>query len=751
MSTNTKTKMSVKWHDDLFAGVTVGDEAISRGWDDFYTRFSDDEAKEDKKAENPQRALLERIQRQLARTANVVRNASADDVDSEEKALSIEFSNGDAKKVNSPSSRTIYLNPDKFLNPAKGKSELPLIEAETGKALIAQAMKRTCSKASWNKAKSAGKADPRSKATNALWEAVEMAVARGEVLKDWPGFLPYFLRHAQETGATRDQVQAYIDGSDEKPTSEVCSTAIAWNLLNPNNKVKLPPIYDRACIEASRSVIKAGPARTKRYDYCAEAMEAMQRVLDEDWAALPPPPPPGPGEDDESGDKDDDCKGKSESEAKGKGEDGKGDDGEKGEEEKEEKEEKEGGGDSGGGDPVASDPSAEEKPEPSKKDADESPDPEDKEEEAKAEDPGKSKPGGGVGSHLAPPTMVDNELFGGETPYTPEDDLPEAQDVDEVEDERDPELPSGIRKPNHIVVSTYQTDDGSGYLKEVAKVRPAIIAITSALRFRNNDATQMSRGHVSGDLDDGSLHKLALRGEENPTIWERREVVATPSIAVCLLVDESGSMSSGDRYKKARSVAVAMAEALSQIKGINLMVLGHTANCSAGDRYLSSKGSSQPSRVTVDGKAATEARPDGDLIISEYLTKQHRNRFALKGISANANNLDGFAMEYAARRVAADYPGAKSKLVFVISDGQPAGESGRHSYGGREAAKHMNQVCLAAKRNLGVDIYGVGIDSAYSKKLADEMYGSGRCVVIKDVAGSIPILTSFLRQIANNV
>lgn len=264
----------------------------------------------------------------------------------------------------------------------------------------------------------------------------------------------------------------------------------------------------------------------------------------------------------------------------------------------------------------------------------------------------------------------------------------------------------------------------------------AIKSIVNALRFRSNDQTYYSYGHKSGDLDSGALHKLTL-SEEDPAIWERKDVIGLPKLAIGLLMDESGSMREGTKQEDTTTVAIIMTEAFRQLRGIDIMVLGHSAN-------THTRGSTHERTVSAAPCISPTAK---QLRIAEYFTKGHANPYAIPYVESSGNNLDGFAMEHAARKMAKDYPEAAVRLLFVISDGQPAGVTSCQ-YGGSAAFKHMKMVSEFAKSRLKVDVYGIGVCDAYDEGEGNEMYGNGRFVVIGDVMGSIPILTSFIAQIA---
>lgn len=253
------------------------------------------------------------------------------------------------------------------------------------------------------------------------------------------------------------------------------------------------------------------------------------------------------------------------------------------------------------------------------------------------------------------------------------------------------------------------------YARRLKALQPAIRRVLASLLFNNVAPAFESYGHRRGELDEGNLHKLLM---DDDRVMLQRDVRARKSVAVTLLIDESGSMGTDDRCKKARDVAITLYEALRQVHGLSLAVYGHTT-------------------TTIEG-----ARGDA-LLLQSYVTRgQHGHAASMMRIGHHAQNLDSWAALAVANQMLADARGHDRRLLFVISDGTPAG----HGYGGRLAMEHMRKVVRACEAR-GVEIYGLGVDNAFSAEHAALMYGPGRCVVLQDVESSVPVITRFLRQV----
>jgi len=239
--------------------------------------------------------------------------------------------------------------------------------------------------------------------------------------------------------------------------------------------------------------------------------------------------------------------------------------------------------------------------------------------------------------------------------------------------------------------------------------RSFISRVRDALQFQAGKRTEEHFGLLSGDLDEGGLHKLNYDCEH---IWTRKTTSRLPDVAVGILVDQSGSMS-GMKIDQARTICIILAEALRKISGVRLYVYGHTAN-----------------------------RAGNDLTIYEHYTPAMGNDITKLGsIAAHTNNYDGYAIKDVAKRLAADP--AKRKYLFVIADGLPAGSG----YGGNEAQKHVKSVCKFVRTRLKIGLYAfaVGI-SDYQKKHFKDQYDEKHIVFVDNVMKCLPQIVRFLRN-----
>ena len=172
------------------------------------------------------------------------------------------------------------------------------------------------------------------------------------------------------------------------------------------------------------------------------------------------------------------------------------------------------------------------------------------------------------------------------------------------------------------------------YEQSLSRVRQYIPAISKSLRCLSSEYRLSLRGMRSGTLD---TSKLAEAVQGVPTVYVREGEVKSDKVAVCILLDESGSMW-GPGEQAARDTAVLLNEAFGNIPNIDLYIYGHTA-----------------SRKTTS--------------LFVYREKGLRSRYALGSTSSRAGNHDSIAIREAAARIRRFTK--EQCLFFVISDGAP--------------------------------------------------------------------------------
>jgi len=215
-------------------------------------------------------------------------------------------------------------------------------------------------------------------------------------------------------------------------------------------------------------------------------------------------------------------------------------------------------------------------------------------------------------------------------------------------------------------------------LKELDTVKASVIG--TLLRRKARDFKFSIKSTRSGRLDTNKLVEAKMKV---PTVYERIGEVKTDKLSVCILIDESGSMS-GTKIKKAREAAIFLNEALKRQPDIKLFIYGHTAD--------------------------DDTRGDTDITV--YREPGHHAPYALSEVSAKSNNRDGTAILTCAKRVRKH---TQDPVVFiVISDGYPAASGYRSlEHGCEHTAKCVKRV----EGTMNMQVIQIAIESMNSAKM----------------------------------
>lgn len=165
-------------------------------------------------------------------------------------------------------------------------------------------------------------------------------------------------------------------------------------------------------------------------------------------------------------------------------------------------------------------------------------------------------------------------------------------------------------------------------------------------------------GMRRGVLD---TNKLAEAYQAVETVYSNKFKRTTPGLDVCVLIDESGSMS-GTNISSARKCAILLNEVFLRLKQCDFYVYGHTA----------------------------DNRQTGEVTINVYRDHWNRNRYALGKVDSYSNNKDSVAIEETYKMVRKQT--AKPLLMFVISDGAPNAWGLRGQLAVEEVKKVVNRI-----------------------------------------------------------
>lgn len=182
-----------------------------------------------------------------------------------------------------------------------------------------------------------------------------------------------------------------------------------------------------------------------------------------------------------------------------------------------------------------------------------------------------------------------------------------------------------------------------------------------------------------------------------------------PDMAICLLLDKSGSMGSGGKIYHAQRTAILLEKFANGI-GVPIMIAGHSARWHDGCELC----------IYTDFASA----------------KEEEDRYSLGSITSGGCNRDGLALRICAEMLSKRPE--RVKLLVSISDGAPS----HNDYGGEAARKDISDVAKEYRRK-GLLIYGAAIDE--DKEVIEEIYGKG-FLSIQDLTSLPKTLVRLVRQ-----
>ena len=228
-------------------------------------------------------------------------------------------------------------------------------------------------------------------------------------------------------------------------------------------------------------------------------------------------------------------------------------------------------------------------------------------------------------------------------------------------------------------------------------------------------------GYRSGRLHSAGLHRLMANDDR---VFRRIHEQKSKDTAVSLLVDCSGSMSYGGKFKTAVATAFALSSTLERVN-ISHECIGFTTYCA---RIWASGRTSELARMFED--AAAEETKLGRRFarvapiympifkgFGEKLTPAVKRRFAQNYMSSSIDleeNLDGEAIETASIRLMQRKE--KRKVLIVLSDGSPVCPGDRRA---QVAKVHMaiKQANKAGVETIGIGIMDTSVTTFYPKHI----------------------------------
>ena len=607
-----KSSSGGSWWRSSYKSATKGwmDKLGGFGW--FDLEYSN---REDKK-----RRLYKRVLNQIQTSINVI---------SGDKELKVRWSDGESQ--NSPDSNIVHVSPDNLIDDSEVIVE-DTLDVLTGKVYLSSILNKQIVKEDYalaNLYRSKENRDSSYAPTIKLWEALETNIAKKFIEDNWCGFMPHIIKHGESICSKKEAVQSFIDSTLSTPNLQAVISGIAWNLVNSDDMIVIPDIYEK-CVDAAVEILENPESENKKLSSCREIVKKVKEILQEQH-------------------------------------------------QENEKQQTDNDNDNHNND-------------------------NDKLNKSNLSKSFKSL------------KITDSELFGLKVKNSTDESLAQIKnDKDETGKDSVTEINSVdlSAKFSKFVIPEYDYAYDESYKNIVIDLNNCINAVKNNFYFINNKMFLNSFGHISGDVDENNLHKIFLNDDR---LMQRKDIVSQKKIAVCLLIDESGSME--DKYIDARNTAIILAEGLKNY--FDISIYGHTAEQQTNYEFING------------------------CLITEYYTPRNRHIQTCVEISSKSENVDGLAIELVAKKFVEDYPYSR-RIIFVISDGEPASTY----YGGGEAEEHVNNVCEMVRKRMDTEVYGIGVCDAYSDETGESLYREGNYVILEDVMSSVGIITRFLKQICN--
>lgn len=246
----------------------------------------------------------------------------------------------------------------------------------------------------------------------------------------------------------------------------------------------------------------------------------------------------------------------------------------------------------------------------------------------------------------------------------------------EIKDEWDSkEIADEYKQIKDDVFIVKQEDYESRYKADFDTVKQHINGLVNTFSKFFVEQEYRLTGMRRGVLD---TNKLAEAYQAVETVYSNKFKRTTPGLDVCVLIDESGSMS-GTNIASARKCAILLNEVFLRLKQCDFYVYGHTAD----NRHM------------------------GEVTINVYRDHWNRNRYALGKVESYSNNKDSVAIEETYKMVRKQT--SKPLLMFVISDGAP------NAYGlrGQPAVEEVKKVVNRIESNGDTLVCQIAIESHF--------------------------------------
>lgn len=254
-----------------------------------------------------------------------------------------------------------------------------------------------------------------------------------------------------------------------------------------------------------------------------------------------------------------------------------------------------------------------------------------------------------------------------------------------------------------LVIPAVNPETVQEYEKRRAANKKMIRDIKTAFQFKNNIPVNQTYGLSAGELDENSLYKIHL--EEYEKLYQRRDMFEAKKYHVTIALDQSSSMCG--RIREASRLGIIIAEALREMRNVEFSVYGFNTHM---------------------------------INTIVYQDKNYQKLEALSEANSSGSTALGYHIAAIADKVYTQYHNHDKKIMFVITDGVPT-----HGSTNLTAIEHTSY-SVKLTRNMGIDVFGIGIMNAFTEKVGNDIFGKGNYAVIQGIKETLPILVTKLKK-----
>ncbi|MEQ8637447.1 vWA domain-containing protein [Gimesia maris] len=283
----------------------------------------------------------------------------------------------------------------------------------------------------------------------------------------------------------------------------------------------------------------------------------------------------------------------------------------------------------------------------------------------------------------------------------------EVEQADSIENFESGDAWDGERK---TVVQIPQATEEARQQMELDRtaVRQHKESLRRSIRLAQNRQQRLLTGRTRGRINPRQISRGFI---DEHIFCQRMEEESEAGLALCLLLDESGSMFQGDpsRFDRARQVAALFVDALGSVPNIELEVYTHSS-------------------------CGPETR---DCLVRYCFGRRNRD-LACIGDAVGGENYDHQAIRTAGELFRRNTSSKRPRWMIVVSDGAPHGVD----YGGEPAIKATRDAVIQLRKS-GIRVLNIAIEDYAS----EQIFGDSWVLKFTDMEEFVPQMVRLVKTL----